>query len=121
MNSENDDGLYYYDCNALSNVMVNIYRDTNLISTYYTDNSGFCPKFALGEAKYRLLLIKKNFDTASILIDFTATDKRNRVAQSGHCTIFNHPADNFYSLCIIMYPNKRKHGVKLVPRKETKK
>ncbi|HTA82886.1 MAG TPA: hypothetical protein VK783_08135 [Bacteroidia bacterium] len=105
------------DCNSLSDVMINMYNDTNLIHTFNTDQTGYIPWFDIQEGKYKLVFHQKNYNEASILVDFTATDIRNSIRSlSGNPIHFKNDG-NAYFICIILDGKGNTHGVRIVPKK----
>jgi hypothetical protein len=104
------------NCNQLGSVMINVYHNDRLFGTVYTDYTGYSPSFGLCDAKYRVFFLRKDYDTASIVIDYTAHDLRNRIYPLSNCTVNISAAGNNYNLCVVLNVKKKRKGVRMVPR-----
>jgi hypothetical protein len=103
------------DCNSMGNVMINLYNDSLLLRTYYTDQTGYCERFNLPDGKYRLVFRAPKYDTAEVKLDFTASDMRNSIISPTGNQMHFKTEDGVYFICLVM-EGKRKKGVKLVPK-----
>ncbi len=103
------------DCNSLGQVMVNVYTDSALMHTYFTDQTGYSSTFNLPYGKYRLVFHARYYDSATVLVDFTAADKRNSiVATEG--TQLHYKSDGIaYFICLELSGDKKK-GIRIVPK-----
>ncbi len=105
------------DCDALTGVMVNIYSDTNIIYTFYTNETGYVPWFDMPDGKYKLVFRSKNYTDATILVDFTATDLRNTIVSlTGNPIHFKNEGSSYF-ICVILDGKGNTHGVRIVPKK----
>jgi hypothetical protein len=105
------------DCNTLSGVMVNIYSDTILLHTFYTNETGYIPWFDMPDGKYKLVFRAKNYTDANLLVDFSANDKRNVVTPLTKNSIHYKNDGTGYFICVILEGKGNTHGVRIVPKK----
>lgn len=105
------------DCNPLSDVMINVYQDTNLVRTYFTNETGYCRQFQLPEAKYTLVFHSKNYDDAKLLVDLTTTGLKNIIVPlTGNPIHYQNQGSNYF-ICVILNGKGNKHGVRIIPKK----
>ena len=103
------------DCNSLGQVMINVYADTVFLKTYFTDQSGYCSNFNLPYGKYRLVINARYYNSATVLLDFTAADKRNSIVATTGTQLHYKNDGTAYFICVILNGDKKK-GVKIVPK-----
>lgn len=104
------------DCNSLGQVMITVYADTTFLKSFYTDETGYAPAINLPYGKYKLIYNLRNYKTATVQLDFTAPDTRYSImgSKGTHVHYRNQVTD--YYICVMMEGNKKKSGVKIVPK-----
>jgi hypothetical protein len=101
-------------CNPLGEVMINIYSDSNLVHTDYTDYTGYTTTLSFPGHKYRIIFHKEHYDSASVQVDFR---KSNIIAPGDGPEVHFKSDGNNYFICIVLNPQKKKSGVRIVPIK----
>lgn len=113
-------------CLTIDSIKITVYQNNQPVKTVYTNRYGNCSEFSLPEGKYRFVYTKQGFDTAHYVLNLSETtfkEYSNKDATNilpyeegrtmGGFNFFDHTA---YS-CITLARTK-KHGVRIVPRKQ---
>jgi hypothetical protein len=104
------------DCNSIENAMISIYADTTFLKTFYTNQIGYSPWFNLPYGKYRLVINAHKYNSATLLLDFTAADKRNSILSSKGSQLHYKNEGNNYFVCLILSGERQKKGVRIMPK-----
>ncbi|MGP8216751.1 MAG: hypothetical protein ACLQQ4_14395 [Bacteroidia bacterium] len=105
------------DCNSLGQVMINIYHDSSLIQTYYTDQTGYTNNFNLPYNNYKLVFHARNYDSAAIRLNFTEPDTKKRIMPLMNNQVHFKNDGNTYFICVVLNSRVKKHGIRIVPVK----
>jgi hypothetical protein len=103
-------------CNVIEQVMVNIYRDTNLVKTMYVNHSDYSTIVSVPQGKYKVTFVAKNYAPASISMEVAGANPKNGVYPLAGCaTHFVNDGDSYF-ICVLMHGQGKKSGVKIIPK-----